>query len=409
MQRGTNLGRLGGYNQAVILDTIRRAQDGVARVELVERTGLSPQTISNVVRRLVDQGLVREDRKTVSGPGKPRTVLELEVSSRFAIGIHLDPAVMTVVALNLTGQVVARARHAMPGGPKPDGTVESMAVAVNGLIEEAGLDRARILGVGLAAPGPISLPEGMMVSPPMLPGWDRVPLREPLERLIDLPVLLDKDVTAAVVAELWAGEREAPANFVFIYLGTGLGAGVALGGEVLRGSSGNIGEIGHFPVPDEVPLCGCGRRNCVGMSLNFAGLIRQAIDAGIFPPNHDAQQLPETTAAILELTRLAESGHPEALSILRRAARNLAFAVAQVVNVLDVDTVIFGGPLWDPLSELGLPVLREELPREVVAREIHGLEVVGSSQGPEVGAIGGACLILDDAFSPRASGLLLGN
>jgi predicted NBD/HSP70 family sugar kinase len=222
-----------------------------------------------------------------------------------------------------------------------------------------------------------------------------VPLREPLERLIDLPVLLDKDVTAAVVAELWAGEREAPANFVFIYLGTGLGAGVALGGEVLRGSSGNIGEIGHFPVPDEVPLCGCGRRNCVGMSLNFAGLIRQAIDAGIFPPNHDAQQLPETTAAILELTRLAESGHPEALSILRRAARNLAFAVAQVVNVLDVDTVIFGGPLWDPLSELGLPVLREELPREVVAREIHGLEVVGSSQGPEVGAIGGACLIPD--------------
>jgi len=316
---------------------------------------------------------------------------------------------MTLVALNLHGEVVARARHDLPGAAEPDGTVEAMAAAVDALISDAGLDRDRILGVGLAVPGPINVPEGMMVSPPMLSGWDRVPLRGPLERMTGFPVLLDKDVTAAVVAELWAGEREAPANFAFIYLGTGLGAGVAMGGEVLRGSSGNIGEIGHFPVPDEVPVCSCGRRNCVGMSLNFGTLIRQAIDAGIFPPEHDAQQLPGTTAAILELARLAENGQPEALAILRRGARNLAFVVAQVVNVLDVDTVIFGGPLWGALAELALPLMREEIPQHVVAREIHQLEITGSIQGTEVGAIGGACLILDDAFSPRASGLLLGS
>jgi predicted NBD/HSP70 family sugar kinase len=407
MQRGSNLGRLGGYNQAVILDAIRRAPEGIARVELVERTGLSPQTISNVVRRLVDDGLVREDRKTVSGPGKPRTVLELEVSSRIAIGIHLDPAVMTVVALNLHGEVVASTDHRMPGVGEPDGIVPQMADAVENLIAAAGLDRSRILGVGLAAPGPIDGVEGMMVSPPMLPGWDRVPLRVPLEELIDLPVWLDKDVTAAAVAELWASDRDAPSSFAFIYLGTGLGAGVVLENEVQHGSSGNIGEIGHFPVPDEVPLCECGRRNCVGMSLNFVTLIRQGIEAGIFPKNHDEQGLDGTTAAIFELTSMAGTGNAEAQAIVHRAARNLAFVVAQVANVLDVQRIIFGGPLWDGLAGVGLPLLREEIQKHFVARDIHQLEVVGSDLGEQVGAIGGACLVLDQAFSPKTRGLLL--
>src|SRR3954465_3656849 len=153
MQRGTNLGRLGGYNQAVILDAIRRAHEGVARVELVEMTGLSPQTISNVVRRLVDEGMVREDRKAVSGPGKPRTLLKLEVSSRFAIGIHLDPALMTLVMLNLDGKVVASGRHEMVAVAQPDRTVEAMADRVRELVEDAGVAREKILGIGVAAPG----------------------------------------------------------------------------------------------------------------------------------------------------------------------------------------------------------------------------------------------------------------
>ncbi|MCG2621027.1 ROK family transcriptional regulator [Arthrobacter sp. I2-34] len=409
MQRGTNLGRLGGYNQAVILDAIRRAHEGVARVELVELTGLSPQTISNVVRRLVDEGLVREDRKAVSGPGKPRTLLKLEVSSRFAIGIHLDPALMTLVMLRLDGEVVASARHEMPVVGQPDRTVEAMADRVRELIAETGVAREKILGIGVAAPGPIDEPRGIVVGPPMLHGWERVSLREPLHKLTGLPVLLDKDVTAAAVAELWASERTTPENFAFIYLGTGLGAGVVLQGEVLRGSSNNIGEIGHYPTQLEVPECYCGRRNCVGMALAFRTLIQQGIDAGLFPQDQDLSGLAETTAAVSRLCMMAKDGRPEAVQICDRAAGQLGAAVAHVANLLDVERIIFGGPLWDGLVDFALPRLRREIQDRFVAHAIHGVVVEGSGLGHQVGALGGACLVLDHALSPKASGLLLGS
>ncbi|MFT4471362.1 ROK family transcriptional regulator [Arthrobacter sulfonylureivorans] len=409
MQRGTNLGRLGGYNQAVILDAIRRAHEGIARVELVERTGLSPQTISNVVRRLVDEGLVREDRKTVSGPGKPRTVLQLEVSSRLAIGIHLDPVVMTLVMLNLDGEVVARARHDNPRAGQPDGMTAAMAAAVEELIAASGIERQRILGIGLAAPGPIDAAEGTVVDPPMMREWTSVPLREPLSRLTGLPVLMDKDTTAAAVAELWASGRQEPENFVFVYLGTGLGAGVVLDGVVLRGASSNIGEIGHFPVDAEVPQCDCGKRNCVGMALNFGTLFQQAVESGVFPPDAELGDRHQATERIITLCRMAVEGDSAAAAIINRAARLVGGTVAQLVNVLDVDRVIFGGPLWIGLENLVLPTLREEINSRFVSRAIHGVEVDSSSLGFEVGAIGGACLVLDDALSPKASGLLLGS
>jgi predicted NBD/HSP70 family sugar kinase len=407
MQRGTNLGRLGGYNQAVILDAIRRAREGIARVELVELTGLSPQTISNVVRRLVDEGLVREDRKTVSGPGKPRTLLALEVSSRFAIGIHLDPALMTLVLLNLDGDVVASARYEMPAAGEPDHTVREMAERVHELIGTSGTPREKILGIGVAAPGPIDESRGIVVGPPMLHGWESVSLREPLHKLTGLPVLLDKDVTAAAVAELRASERTGPENFAFIYLGTGLGAGVVLQGEVLRGASGNIGEIGHFPAQAEVPECYCGRRNCVGMALAFRTLIQEGIDAGLFPPDQDRTKLSLANEAAYQLCMMARDGQPEALAIFRRAAGHLGTAVAHVANLLDVERVIFGGPWWEDLADFALPMLRQEIREQFVARAIHEVEVQGSALGHEVGAIGGACLVLDHAFSPKPSGLLL--
>lgn len=408
MQRGTNLGRLGGYNRAVILDAIRRAHEGVARVELVELTGLSPQTISNVVRRLVDEGMVREDRKAVSGPGKPRTLLKLEVSSRFAIGIHLDPALVTLVMLDLDGKVVASARHEMPAVAQPDRAVEAMADQVRELIEDAGVGREKILGIGVAAPGPIDEPRGIVVGPPMLHGWESVSLREPLHQLTGLPVLLDKDVTAAAVAELWASGRSTAENFAFIYLGTGLGAGLVLQGEVLRGASNNIGEIGHFPTQLEVPECYCGRRNCVGMALAFRTLIQEGIDAGLFPPDQDRDDLAETTAAVARLCTMAKDGRPEALQICARAAEQLGAAVAHVANLLDVERIIFGGPLWDGLVDFALPMLRREVQERFVARAIHEVEVVGSGLGHEVGAIGGGCLVLDHVLSPKATGLLLG-
>lgn len=114
MRRGSNLHALGSFNQTVVLDTIRRTPDGLSRVEIAEQTGLSAQTVSNVSRRLLDTGVIREAGIRNLGVGKPRTILQLDPSGHYAIGVHIDPAVLTFVLLNMEGEISPTRRRARP-------------------------------------------------------------------------------------------------------------------------------------------------------------------------------------------------------------------------------------------------------------------------------------------------------
>ena len=282
VRRGTNLDRVGEFNDTVVLAAIRRAEQRLSRVELAAATGLSGQAISNITRRLLDAGLVREAGRLMgAGLGKPRTLLELEPTGQYAVGVHLDPAVVTVVVLDLTGQVVARSRTETPAADDPGVLIDGIAKTIENLIAEADVPRERVVGVGIAAPGPIDVERGVVVDPPNLAAWHLVPLRDALRERTGLPVLLDKDVTAAASAEKWAGGPNGQGSFVFFYLGTGVGAGLVIGDEVIRGSTSNVGEIGHVIVDPDGPLCYCGRRGCVGETSQPRYLVQQAVQAGV--------------------------------------------------------------------------------------------------------------------------------
>jgi hypothetical protein len=204
MRRGTNLPRMGDFNESVVLDAIRRVPAGLSRVELIELTGLSAQTVSNICRRLLDTGLAREAGTSSTGSGKPRRLLQVNAEARYAVGVHLDPAVVTLVVLDLLGRVVARAQRPTPQAADPDHTLAEMGESINALVAESGVPPGAILGLGIAAPGPVDVAAGLVIAPPELVGWGRVPLRDQLGEATGLPVLLDKDVIAAAVAERWA-------------------------------------------------------------------------------------------------------------------------------------------------------------------------------------------------------------
>ncbi|NQD90507.1 ROK family transcriptional regulator, partial [Paenarthrobacter sp. CM16] len=176
---------MGDFNLTVILEAIRRSAQGLSRVELAQIVGLSPQTISNISRRLLDQQLIVEAGKEGSGPGKPRTILRLNPAGMYAIGVHLDPAVITFVVLDLLGDVVRHSRMSTPGGD-PAGVITSIAEQIKVLVEESGVDASKIAGLGVAVPGPIDLNEGSVVEPPLLTRWNRVRIREALSEATGL-------------------------------------------------------------------------------------------------------------------------------------------------------------------------------------------------------------------------------
>ena len=408
MQRGTNLPAVGGYNQTLILDLVRRSRDGLSRVELAEQTGLSAQTVSNVSRRLLDDGLIREGGKQVSGPGKPRTILHLEPTARYAVGVHLDPTVITYVVLDLEGRVIAHTRTNTPAGADPEDTLRQMTTSIRELLATTGVDPERVLGVGIAAPGPIDAARGTVVNPPLLTGWHDVPLRDSLSASSGLPVLLEKDVTAAAVAERWMARDRERDNFLFFYYGTGVGAGVALDGDVLRGASSNAGDIGHLIIEPDGMLCRCGNRGCLGDSIVPATLVAEATALGVLESSDRPREAGEVDAAFTRLAALAHEGEPGARGIVDAAAARVARGVLTMINMFDIDTVVFGGPFWERISAEFLTRVPQLIRGDRALIATHEIDYSSSSLGDDVAAIGAACLVLDHAYSPRAATLLIG-
>ncbi|MFB7182059.1 ROK family protein [Streptomyces sp. NPDC056257] len=323
---GVNLPALRGYNEALMLDLLRGAGPaGLGRAELAARTGLTPQAVSKITARLGADGLVAEAGRAASTGGKPRTLLRLVPDVHHAAGVHLDRDELRAVRVDLAGRVVAESGGPLDFGAGPEAVVEAVVRAVARVGDPAGLP---LLGVGVAAPGPLDHRAGTMGRVTGFPSWKGFPLRAVLQRRLGLPVLLDKDTNAGAAAAAGAWLRAAwpdagagrdadagpaayaypfadggPRTCVYLHFGTGLGAGLWLGGEVYRGERSAAGEFGHQVLLLDGPPCRCGARGCV---------------------------------EALCLDAVARGDVPEAARILGEAAANL-------VALLDVDRVLLGG------------------------------------------------------------------
>ncbi|MFI0821567.1 ROK family protein [Streptomyces sp. NPDC021098] len=297
---GANLSALRSHNAALVLRLLRDAgEDGVSRLELADRTGLTPQAVSKITARLRAEGLAAEAGHRASTGGKPRTVLRLVPDARHAIGLHLDRDELTAVLVDLAGTPVALRTARFDFGAEAETALTAAASEVGALIADA--PGGGLLGVGVAAPGPLDHGSGVLHRVTGFPQWDGLPLRDALAERLGLPVVLDKDTNAAA---LGLAAPAVPADsFAYLHLGTGLGAGLVLDGGVYRGARTDAGEFGHQVVQLDGPRCGCGNYGCLE-ALCLAAVARGA---------------------------------------RTQAARLLGVGAANLVRLLDIDRVLLGG------------------------------------------------------------------
>ncbi|MFJ7944272.1 ROK family protein [Streptomyces sp. NPDC096354] len=339
---GANLPTLRSHNAALVLDLLRVAGErGISRLELAERTGLTPQAVSKITARLRAEGLATEAGHRASTGGKPRTVLRLVPDAGHAVGLHLDRDELTVVLVDLAGAVVASRRTpldfgapagevvavaagevaAVLGGPVgadaeaestrshlfPEPAAGSRTSAAAGPGDEgvggtAPVGGARtVLGIGVAVPGPLDHRGGVLHRVTGFPQWDGYPLQDALAARTGLPVVVDKDTNAAALG--LALRADGRGDFAYLHLGTGLGAGLFLGGALHRGARTGAGEFGHQTVALDGPPCSCGGRGCI---------------------------------EALCLAAVADGDVAEAARVLGTGAANL-------VGLLDIDRVVLGG------------------------------------------------------------------
>ncbi|MBV2156680.1 ROK family transcriptional regulator [Kitasatospora sp. SUK 42] len=293
-----NLSLLRDRNDAAVLRAVRAgAENGISRVELAAHTGLTAQAISKITARLLAEGLLTEaGRERVAGQtGKPRTLLRLVPRARFALGAQLGRRGIRLLQVDLTGTVTARAEAAVDPQGEPGPVLDRLAAMVDDLT--AGPTAQRVLGLGLACPGPLDTRDGVLHQVTGMPGWHGLHLRDEMEARTHLPVIVEKNTTAGVLSRL------GPDNRAFVYLGDGVGAGLVLGGRVHRGARTNAGEFGHQCVDPTGPLCACGARGCL-------------------------------EAVCLTALRARRTDE---------AARALGIAVANLVRLLDVEDISLGG------------------------------------------------------------------
>jgi len=300
---GANLLALRSHNTALVLDLLRRAgAEGISRLELAERTGLTPQAVSKITARLREEGLAAEAGRRASTGGKPRTVLRLVPGAGHAVGVHLDRDALRALVVDLDGGVVAERSAPLDLGAGAEAVVGEVERVVGEALDLAHPGPVSLLGVGVALPGPLDHARGVLHRVTGFPEWDGFPLRDALERRLGVPVVVDKDTNAAALGLAVAGEGGG-GSFAYLHLGTGLGAGLVIGGAVHRGARTAAGEFGHQVVQLDGPPCVCGNRGCIEV------LCLAAVDRG-------------------------EAGE---------AARVLGAGAANLVGLLDIDLVLLGG------------------------------------------------------------------
>lgn len=366
----------------------------VARTELIEHTNLSGTTISALVNVLIDSGFVIESGEGVSSGGRRPMLLEFNYNARHVIGVDMGARHITVVLMNLKDQILASAWQALDVIHQPALTLDTMREMVSKVITQAGVNQASILGVGLTLPTPVSADRSGTFMTYYMPDWEGMRPAVELSRRIHLPVVYENDANAAALAEMWWGSGRGCRSLAYIKLGTGVGSGLVINGEIYRGSSGSAGEVGHTTIEADGRVCRCGNPGCMESYVGVNGFLEDA-RAGLRGDPAWAERLDELT--VDEVIHAAQAGNPVCQTVLQNAGRYLGIGIANLFNLFNPELVILGGDLVN-----AGPLLMEPVQQSVRQRSIpivsQSARIIVGELGANAVAVGGAALVVQHAF-----------
>ncbi|MCA1217289.1 ROK family protein [Streptomyces sp. 8L] len=399
---GVNQIDLGSFNECVVIETVRLSGT-ITRGEIAHRTGLTQQSVSRIARSLLDRGILIEDAQRRATSGKPRTPVRLSGTAAHALGIHIDPEVLTAVVIDLDGAIVCTRTRPVTADIEPAAFVERVASLGRETLAQA---RGRVrpdgfLGIGVAVPGPVDIASGTVLGPPLMSAWDDLPLLYLLKDHFPCPVLMEKDSTAAAAGERWIGRDRRARDFAYLYLGTGVGTGLYLNGDLYRGVSANAGEFGQLCAIALGRVGADGRPELLPECNPPVSVPDLAAHGGMRP----APPGGGSTAAYLAVGRAAAAGDAAAQAAVREVARAVGRGALGLVDLLDIDLIVLGGPFYtEDVADFYLQEIGRAVNAFPTARRLRRVEVEPSVLSAEAAAVGAASTIFHATFTPRLRG-----
>jgi len=365
-------------NSARVVDAVKR-YGHITQGELASATGLSPATISNIVKSLQAQGVV-ETRNTVRS-GRRAQMVTLARATGLAVGAYIGRRALHVIVSDATQEVIAEQVLPLPVDHRVD------AMLVMELTEGLGARLSELIGIGVALPAPIDPDTRLIAVRGLMRDWDRVDVADVLSRRLNREVVVDNDANAGAVAEARYGQLRGVSSGVYVRASYQTGAGIILDGRLHRGPHGTAGEIGHVQVSPQGPICQCGARGCLNTVVGADALI-------------DLLRISRGPLSLRDLITLANEGDPGCRQVLADAGSTIGTVLADTAIWTDLQRIVVGGELAEA-GDVFLAPMRDTVTGRPMLSGAD-ISLVPSRLGERTEALGALALAMD-AFGQHYS------
>lgn len=387
------------HHRAVFLNLIRK-RGPISRTDIYNATKIRITTVTDVVKELIDNGMVIEVGSAASTGGRKPILLSINPAAGYIIGLDVRATVIRGVLTDLTSQLLAQHQYIITEQDTGKSILEQTKATINNLLDMIP-NREKLVGIGLSVAAMIDSNKGVIEFAANIPGWRNLALVKILEQEFQVPVLLESTARAAALGERAFGVGKGFDDLIFYHIGMGIGAGIISQGVLYRGNKESAGEIGHTVIDEFGPPCRCGNFGCLE-SLASAKAIRDhavaALDKGI-ESNIPALVDNDYTKITAEMVYLAATkGDKLSRRILQEAGAHLGIGAANLVNILNPALLVIGGGLAKAGDFIMEPLIRT-LQERSLAVSLKSVKVVTSELGDNAAPLGATTLVIKRIFA----------
>ena len=396
------------FNKHAAVDLIRFTGRGLSRTDLAEEMGLTRAAVTIIINDLIGYGIIVETESRSTTSGRPPVVLEINPAHGLVAAIDMGAMHLSAALGDFSARILEEIEIPFRIADGPDKCLYEADRVLRELLERRGLSPANLSGIGVGVPGPVITDQGTVMAPPIMPGWDRFPIRATLEECWKTSITLNNDAELGALGEWAYGAGRGERNLAFIKVGSGIGAGLMINRQIYGGTTGSAGEIGHLTVDENGPLCDCGNHGCLEA---FAGGHAIASQAGKLVASGKRTLLSEKDINSLTAQDVAEAarrGDLPAQEILKRSGTYIGIAIAGLINLINPSTVIIGGGVAQ-VGDLLTASIRQAVRERSLRASEHGVKITTAMLGRRSSLIGALVqainIALYEAIEHRAPGV----
>lgn len=367
----------------------------ISRAEISRQLDLSRSTVTEIIKDLLQTGLVAEVGSGESSGGRKPILLQFQDDAKVILGIDIGATHVSVAMTNLRGKLLFWKEKDFPVREDSDGTHKLINELCDESLSSQNMGYDKLLSMGVSVPSPVDPIRPEYLSETIIPAWHGKSGLERLREKYRVPVYLDNDANLGALAEHWWGAGKGVNDLIYIKISNGIGAGYIFGGKLYRGSKGIAGEMSHMPIDPNGRLCGCGLRGCLGTVISAWALKeRVRILSSLYPDS----PLVNGDLRIIDIEDAALNYDPLAIQIVNEATNYLTSAITSLVNLMNPELIILGGSL-SRLGELVLNPIQEKIDSSALVSSVSKTKLIPSALGSKGIAIGAATLAIEQAFT----------